>query len=245
MPHGIRDRGREWGRILLGSQQGHGDGGVGHEWEPAGQALVGHHPERVHVGGRADRPAGHLLGGEVAGRTEDVADRGEPVGRDDAGDAEVGEHEPAVRAQQEVSGLDVTVHDPAAVGLVQGAGGLGDERHRLGRREWPGPAEHGVQWLPRYELHHDVRDAPGLPVVVHLHDVRVAEGRHGPGLGSETLGKTGVARQIGEQHFDRDRAAEHLVVSPPDLTHAAPGDRFAQGVPVPEPRSGLKQANLS
>ena len=64
--------------------------------------------------------------------------------------------------------------DPASVGGRQGAGDLGGDPGRLGRRERPGPAEERRQVLAVDVVHHDERAGLVHPEVVDGDDVRAS-----------------------------------------------------------------------
>ena len=140
------------------------------------------------------------------------------------GDAEVGEHERAVRAYQQVARLDVAVHDALLVGGVQGVGGLRDQRHRARRGEPADPAEGTGQGVALHVLHHQERGAVLAAVVVHVHHAGVVDGGHGAGLAAEAFGEAGLLQQGGQQDLHRDGTAEHLVGTAPHVAHAAAGD---------------------
>ena len=95
--------------------------------------LDEHEAERVHVGPAVDRLALGLLGRGVAGGAEHRALRlgprrlGERAGQPEVGDAQAG-----VLAEEQVGGLDVAVDEAAAVGVVEGPGGLEADEQRLG-----------------------------------------------------------------------------------------------------------------
>ena len=97
-----------------------------------GDRLDEHEAERVDVGLAVHRLALGLLGRGVAGRAEHCALRLGP-GRlgEGAGQAEVGDAEAAVVAEEQVGRLDVAVHEPAAVRVVEGPGGLQADEERL------------------------------------------------------------------------------------------------------------------
>ena len=83
-------------------------------------------------GGR--RVPARLLGREVLHRAHDLAGRGERHLVGDAGDAEVGDLDPAVGRDQQVARLDVAVHEAGGVRGLQGGRGLGDDvEHLVGR----------------------------------------------------------------------------------------------------------------
>jgi hypothetical protein len=71
--------------------------------------------------------AGRLLGREVLHGAHDLTGRGQRHLVGDAGDAEVGDLDPAVGGDEEVSGLDVAVHEAGRVRGLQGGGGLRDD----------------------------------------------------------------------------------------------------------------------
>ncbi len=118
---------------MLGQHLGHDRLGVGAgEGRFAGEHLVGHRAERVHVAARPDLAFAHGLFGRHVGRR---AERHAGLGHAGAAgllhgerDAEVGDQGLAI-LQQDVLGLDVAVDDAALVGELEGAG------HFLGEPE--------------------------------------------------------------------------------------------------------------
>ena len=61
-----------------------------------------------------------------------------------------------------------------------------------------------------------------LAPVVDRDDVGVVEARRVLGLAAEPLDEAGVARELGEQHLDRDPAVELSVVREEHVGHARP-----------------------
>ena len=127
--------------------------------EPARQHLVQEHAQRVDVGaavhGDGDGPTplrrdrgGPLFGGHVCGRPSHPRGR-LAVGLDRAPrEVEVQEHGLTVGREQDIRGLQVQVHQPALVGVMQGVGQAGpDPARRLDIRgageERPGGTPHG------------------------------------------------------------------------------------------------------
>ena len=127
--------------------------------EPARQHLVQEHAQRVDVGaavhGDGDGPTpvrrdrgGPLFGGHVCGRPSHPRGR-RAVGPDGAPrEVEVQEHGLAVGREQDIRGLQVQVHQPALMGVMQGIGQAGpDPARRLDIRgageERPGGPPHG------------------------------------------------------------------------------------------------------
>src|SRR5690606_707612 len=113
--HDLAYRGRDvrgqWRRGLPHVLHGDLERVVPLERAPPGQALVGHHAERVHIRGRGRDLPGRLLRREGGGGAEHGAGAGELAGLLGAGDTEVGEHQGAVGAHHQVARLHVPVHD--------------------------------------------------------------------------------------------------------------------------------------
>ena len=110
------------------------DGRVGGEGHLAGDRLHQHEGERVDVGLAGEGLALRLLGRRVAGGAEHRALRFGPrrLGQR-PGQAEVGDAEPALLAEEEVGRLDVAVHEAPAVRVLEGPGGLEADQQRLRR----------------------------------------------------------------------------------------------------------------
>ena len=109
-----------------------------HEWDgrPNGRAgrmlaaeqHVEKDAQRIHIRGRGDRPAGELLWRGILGRqcrtgvTRERARSGRRitprgVALEQLGDAEVEQFHLTIHADDDVRGLDVTVHDQVGVGM--------------------------------------------------------------------------------------------------------------------------------
>jgi hypothetical protein len=104
----------------------HGGDAVAAEGPAAGRGEDDRGAPREDIGGRARRASGDLLGSQV-GRSADRP-RSDRFTLALPGDAEV-DHARAVRAEQDVARLDVTVHDPG--GVDRGQGGRGADREPL------------------------------------------------------------------------------------------------------------------
>jgi hypothetical protein len=87
----------------------------------------------------------------------------------------------AERRQQDVAGLQVAVHDALAMGRVQRVAHVGHVANRVL------PRHRAAEWFPIDELHHEIAGAFERPDVVERADMRVIEGRDGPGLALEAL----------------------------------------------------------
>ena len=88
------------------------------EGRAAGEQLVKRQPEAVHVAARV-RPAPEPLRCHVAQGADQVPGAGQVGAVAGLGQAEVGDPDVALRVEQEVARLDVTVQHPLAVGVLQ------------------------------------------------------------------------------------------------------------------------------
>ena len=136
------------------------DGGVGGERHLTGDRLDQRQGQRVDVGLAVDGLAPGLLGRGVAGRAEhDAGGLGPRRLGEGPGQAEVGDAQPAVLAEQEVGGLDVAVDEAPAVGVVEAAGRLEADQQRLRRRQRRPRSSIGAQAAAAEVLEHEVRRA--------------------------------------------------------------------------------------
>ena len=126
-----------------------GDGGVAREGDLPGDRLVEHQGQGVDVSAPIERLALHLLGRGVPGRPQDGAGRLRP-GRfgQGPGQAEVGDPQPVLAPQEQVRRLDVPVHEPPAMGIVEPGCRLHAHLHRLFRRKQRPGVEHLAQAPP-------------------------------------------------------------------------------------------------
>ncbi len=201
-------------------------------------ACVQQSAERPHVGRRARLLAAGPLRGDVGRRADEHAGGGDGGIPLDLGDAEVGQHDPAVVRHQDVGRLHIAVQDALAVGGTQhvqhGHAHLGG----AARGERAVVADDLGERAALDQLHHD----PGAVVLVdHVVD------RHGsvvadPGNGLRLAQRAGdqttllvLLHPAGEaQLLDRDRTAQHLVACPPDRAHTAPAENIGEPVPAGE-----------
>ncbi len=149
-----------------------------------------------------------------------------------ARDPEVGHVEISGLVEQEVSRLDVPVHDTAAVCSVERASRLVEPGERLIHRRRPADAEPVLQRPAPEMLHDDER--PPLPLA-DVEDRDRARLAREPGRGESLAGEPSpqglVPRVLLGQHLDRDRPPEHLVLGAEDLAHAAVADPCRPEVP--------------
>ncbi len=240
-------------RTLRRHQRVHGDGvrrldgGVLAERRPALQSLVERGAQGPQVGGGAGLGALDALGGDVVDRTDHLAGLGERGGAGGLGDAEVGEDDAPVVAEEDVARLDVAVQHAGRVGGAQGRDHAApDAGGDLGR---DGTAlEHVAERRGRHVLHHDAGQAAVVDHIVDDHDVGVGDAGRAAGLPAGALVEGGelVLLQAGGdvEPLDRDLTAEQLVLGPPDGAHAAVTDPLDEPVPPGDQPSRLGQCTL-
>ena len=190
----------------------------------AGQPLVEHGPERVHVGPRGDvaEAALDLLGGHVLGRAEDLAAPGQPrVLPAQVRQPEVRDLGLPLGGEEDVGGLQVAVDDPAFVGRLDAAGHLLED---LRRRRPQGPAGD--------ELHDEVV-GPGVEDADH---VRVRELRHDLGLATEPSAPLVVGGPVFREELHGDVAAERAVERSVDDGHSASPQHLDQAIAIGDGR---------
>jgi hypothetical protein len=137
--------------------------------------------------------------------------------------AKAGDLDVTTARDQDVAGLDVTMHDTAGVSGVECIGDLradGDHGRRLERTSPCVRAECD----PVDELHHEEQTAVCFPDVVHGADVRMRKPRGRLHLAFET--GTPFSGQGVADDFDRHVAAESCISRSIDFAHSAGAKRF-------------------
>ena len=148
---------------------------------------------------------------------------GDGVALDDhAGDPEVGQGGLAVRREQHVVRLDVSVQDAGLVGCAQGAAEASSDRDDLGHRQWALGGHLVCQRATRAVLHGQPRSVSARRTgVVDRHDVRVRGDPSGrQALGAEASQLT-VIEGVRTQHLEGDRSVKTGVVGAVDGGEAA------------------------
>ena len=196
---------------------------VGLVGQAPGDQLVGDHAERVEVRRGAGLLAARLLGGEVGGGAQHRAHLGDArlLGR--LGDPEVGELDLALERAQQVAGLDVAVHHPVAVRVVQALARLLDDRGGLLHLDPPLSRRISAHELALDVLHHDEVLVGALVQagVEHLHDVGVHQPRRRLRLALEARDEGGILGEVLGEQLHRDAALQTQVEGEVHGGHAA------------------------
>ena len=192
------------------------DGAVLGERRLAREHLVQDDPDAVDVGRGRRAAAARLLGGHVAGRTDDRGARAVGAALSEPGDAEVAYLHPPLGRDQDVGGLDVTVDHALGVGLRECLAQLLGDPRRLPRSD-RAALEPGGEALTVDELG-DVEEAlVGLADVEDLDDARVTDAREQPRLALEIGCPIGILGPPRLDHLDRDRPLQPAI---PAAVHA-------------------------
>jgi hypothetical protein len=193
---------------------------------PPGEQRSEQQAELEDVGRRGERIAPELLGAGPPGRHQPARRR--PVGLagiEQPGDAEVEQLDPSVRRHQDVRGLEIAVHDQAAMRRGDGLRHLDDESNPPVDREAVGFAK-GIDGGAIDELHHQ-EGAPPLvrAAVEETADVGVLQAREDPALAVEALLRLAV-RERQRQHLQGHLLFEGPVVALGEVhrRHPAAGD---------------------
>ena len=203
----------------------------------AGDGLVEDASQAVHVGAAIHIPlARRLLRTHVRRRADAHPGLGElrVVAAERARDAEVGDQRRTVRRQQDVLRLHVAVHHAMAVRVVERAGGLGPDPHRVLERELALPVQSASERLALDERHREPEMAAGLTGVEHRQDVGMLQPRGEADLALEPLGAERDG-QLRMEHLERDRAVVLEVVREKDGGHAPASDLALEGITTSQP----------
>ena len=215
----------------------------------AGEQLVEHDPDGVHVGTGVGPAVDHQLGREVGdGADQHPAGRGVlRVGADRLGQPEVGHlHRGGARVRvggdQHVLGLDVAVDQAGAVRRGQRGEHRLDQGERPRRSHRALLADQVAQGVPAHQLHGQEDGAVVGALVEDRHDVRVGEPGRGAGLAHEAGGELVVVAEPGMHHLDRDGAVQAQVGGLVDAGHAAARDPGADPVAPVQQSPGQRVA---
>ena len=205
--------------------------------------------QRPQIRGRAGRIAPDPFRSREPGGSHHHPGLGQAAVAFEGGDAEVGQHGPAVGPEQHVARLHVAMQDAGRVSTGQRAEHPGAQVGGLMRAQRPVLGEDLVQGPCLDQFHHDPRTAVRLDDVEDGHHRGMVEPRRGAGLAQGALvedpGFLGHHRARGhratEPHlFDRDVTVQDGVPGSPDGAHGPAADGAVQEVAPRDhpPRAG-------
>jgi hypothetical protein len=209
----------------------------------AGEHLVEHAAERVHVRAGVQLAPDGLLRAHVHRRADHHTGAGQVRSHapSRARDAEVRHHGAAVSGEQDVLGLHVAVNHPLIVGVLQPTRDLPRDPHGFPRHEAPLAPQAVAERLavdPRHgepEHRRVARSAGGdLARVVHRDDVGVLETRGEQDLAQEPLAAQ-RGREVRLQHLESDHAVVAEVPGQPDGGHSAASELALDDVAAAQP----------
>ena len=176
------------------------------------------------------RPTSHgLLRGHVARRAHQRPTLGQALTRThaplrhDARDAKVAHKGVPLAVDQDVRGLDVAMHHPLAVRIVQGSSHLAQQVAHLVQRK-PPPAQHVLERASLQVAHHDVRRVVGK--VVDGKHVRVFQPGHHPRLALKARHRLWVLGDRLPDDLDGHKAVHTRLVGAVHRRHPSLADLF-------------------
>ena len=187
---------------------------------------------RVDVGARVDAHAADLLRRHEVERAHPLAGpRLATPGQHLLRQAEVGHEDVVVGSQQDVAGLDVTVHQPRRVDGIERIADLGcDPRGAIGA-ERSRAADERADVITVDVAHDEERDAVRLAGVQHGDHVRVLDRRRAARLAQEALLRLRVVEQLRSDDLERHGSPERDLVGAIHDAHAAAPDDVVDPVP--------------
>ena len=208
---------------------------TGHEGWATRQHFEHHAGQRIHVGSAVDRPADYLLGAHVARRTDHHPQSGGHLGAigvvgrvDRSSNTKVGDQGDAVR-QQDVFGLDVSMHETLPVRVAKRARNLACESNDLGQIQLFLAVQSRSQRVPADIWHHVEQPPRVCTRIEEWEHVRVIQSRDDLDFTEKPVVADGTG-QLGFHHLDGDLALVLEVVGEVDRGHAAAADLTDQAV---------------
>ncbi len=201
---------------------------------PAGEHLVEDAAERVDVGAGVRAAPGDLFRRHVVDRADHRSlDRQSRNGVELLGQSEVGQVGVLLAVldrDQDVRGLDVAVHEAAAVGGVQRGRELLEQLDRSRRLDRP-LLDQDLAEVGAGDVVHDEEQHPlMLARVMDPDDVRVMQRGGDARLALEPLAELLVLGERGRQHLERVDPVQRDVRDAVDEAHAAAADQLVNAV---------------
>jgi len=199
------------------------------EGAPSRQCLVEDHAERKEIAPRVHGLSPGLLRAHVGDRPRRESLRGQPRRALDVGNSEVGQLRGALGIHDDVRGLDVAVDHAPRVRVGECF------RDRAPDRDHLGDAERAFRDASGERLALDVLHDQARAIAVGFErvdrgDMRMGERGEGPSLAAEALARVWVGGGLSRQEFERDAAAQALVLGKENFAHAPLAERSQYAV---------------
>ena len=106
-------------RLRLDLFERHGNGRVRFKRDTSRQHFIKHHADRIKVCARVDRVAGRLFGRDIMHRADRLIGNRVRLAAGKAGNSKIRDFDRPVRQQHDVLRLDIAVHDPLIVRVLE------------------------------------------------------------------------------------------------------------------------------
>ncbi len=185
-----------------------GDRAVGQQRDLAGYGFDQGERERVDVSCTTDHGARSLLGGGIAGGTdESTFGFGPRRFSYRPGDPEIGDAQATIGTEQKVGRFDIAVNEPPLVGDLETFESVKAHHHRLTHREAVAVIEHVAKAPAGEQFGHEVTVITFGPVV-KVQNPGMGQLSHRLGLVVEPLGESGVLDEGLMEHLHRHPTLE-------------------------------------
>ena len=204
---------------------------VAREGPAAGQTLVQDASEGVGVGARVDLVAGQPFRRHVGPSPNYVAGIGNPRFASRPRDPEIDQVGEVVLGDQDVGGLDVTVHQTDPMSVAQRRGDLLVDPYRAFRRQRP-LSDDGLQVAAGDESHVDIKTTLDFTEIVDGHHMRVGQAGRRQRLPAKSFLERRIVSQVSRQHLHGNHPLCFGVEGAPHFTHAPTAQQLNQPVPA-------------
>ena len=191
------------------------------------EELVRERSHRVLIGERGTGVTETLLGAHVGRRPDTQPGSRELRGVDDLRDAEIRDLNVAATIDENVRRLDVAVHDPLIVRVLQGVAELDEEPLDDANGKRGVRSDQGIERRAVHELHDEKQRIAFVADRVDHDDVRMIQLRRRPCLALEPLFHSFVEGEVRQHGLDRHLPVQPQVIREVDGGHTPTSDLFA------------------
>ena len=164
---------RNWHRPLLRPTQETGDGAVGVVGHLAGEQLVANQTDSEEVGARIEFLGLGLLGRHILHGPEEGTRLRHPIPAERAGEAEIHDHNFALRVAHNIAWLQVAMDDPDPVRRVQATQHLPHDVNCFDYGKLAGLSQNLLKALTFYIFHGDKANSAGFSQIENANYISV------------------------------------------------------------------------